>query len=475
MQASASPASGPQAPGLCFDMTSARLLLASLLLACSGDAPEPEPVDLGDPTDTFPSFYGKVPKNVLMISIDTFRRDAMSRYDPLKQDDTPFLGAMAAAGVALDDHTTCSNWTFAGIGCTLYGADVETTGFTPQLTATGQAAWPEATFLAGYLKEQQGMVTVLSSTNGWFAEEWGLTQGYDVWFHPKNGSTWGTYREGRDALLAELDVADDDPPWFLHLHLIEPHVPYKAPAAYDPSPSNLEPIPWDLSVKEDHYDLTRSTWPDLDDDTQDLVEEHLQYQYRAELRYMDAQIQDALADADRKGLLDDTLVVVWTDHGEQFWEHDYQSHAYTLFREENDGIALFWAKNIVPQAWEGPTTSPDIAPTLLTVLGGTVPPQMTGKPLGTADEDRARYAFSVARLGGVQSVQKNGHKLTYSWSSGGARYFDLNTDPEELDDRFDPEDPKVQELWSLLLPRVQMARPLAPNVAQVWPVGLPIE
>jgi len=451
------------------------VLLSVLVSACSGDEPEPEPIDRGPTTDTFPSFYGEVPSNVLMISIDTFRRDAMSRYDPEGNDNTPFLGAMAQAGVALDDHTTCSNWTFAGIGCTLYGADVETTGFTPQLVAGGDNSWPEATFLAGHLKEQFGMVTVAASTNGWFAEEWGITQGYDVWFHPRNGSAWGAYREGRDALLAELDTQPEGTPWFLHVHMIEPHVPYKAPSKYDPSPSDLEPIPWDLTAKEDHYDVTRNTWPDLDDDTRGLLEEHLRYQYRAELAYTDQQIQDAIADADRRGLLDDTLVVVWTDHGEQFWEHDYQSHAYTLFREENDGIALFWAKNIVPQVWNGPTTSPDIAPTILSILGGEVPEQMTGMPLGTAADDRARYGFAVARLGGVQSVRKEGHKLTYSWASGGVRYFDLNSDPQELDDRFDADDPKVQELWQLMLPRVQMARPLAPAMPQSWPVGLPVE
>ena len=456
-------------------MSPLRPAALTLLVACSGrDAPEPE--EQGPPTDTFPSFYGEVPKNVLMISIDTFRRDHMSRYDPLHNDNTPFLSAMADAGVVLDDHTTCSDWTMAGISCTLYGADIETTGFTPQLTVTGQAPWPEDTpFLARVLRDQLGMVTVASSTNGWFSDEWGMTQGYDTWFHPRDASAWGAYREGRDALLSELEGKEKGTPWFLHVHLIEPHAPYTAPPAYDPSPKDLEPIPWDIREKDDHYELTREVWPDLDPDMQELVSEHLHYAYRAELRWMDKQVQDAIADADRRGLLDDTLVVVWTDHGEQFWEHGYQSHAYTLFREENDGIAFFWAKNIVPQAWDGPTSSPDIAPTILSVLGAAVPETMTGLPLGTAPDDRPRYGFSVARLGGVQSVRKGSHKLTFSWATGGVRSFDLSEDPSELEDRFDPNDPTVQELWRLLLPRVQMAEPLAPNMPLVWPVGLPLK
>jgi arylsulfatase A-like enzyme len=458
--------------GYAVGMKYLALLPVLLVLSCSGETPS-NTLPHGPKTDTFPQFYGEVPTNILMISMDTFRRDNMGRYDP-DFDSTPFLTGLAAGGVALDNHTTCSNWTFAGMSCTLQGRYNEESGFTPKLTATGQLPWPEDTFLAGHLKQQFGMVSVASSTNGWFDEEWGMTQGYDESFHPRNGSAYGAYSEGRDALLARLDETDGETPWFLHVHLIEPHVPYLAPESYEVAEPNLEPIPWDLTEKDDHYDLTRSIWPDLDPETQDLVETHLRIKYRAELSYMDDQIQDMIADLERRGLLEDTLVVFWTDHGEQFWEHGYQSHAYTLFREENDGIALFWAKNIVPAAWTGPTTSIDIAPTLLSLLGGEVPEMMTGVPLGEADDDRARFAFTIARVGAIQSVRQGDLKLIFSWS-GGLRMFDLSTDPGELNDLYDPTDPRVLALWALLEPHVALAGPLAPELTLNLPRDLTTE
>ena len=174
------------------------IVAAACFAACAGDAGSPPPV-----TDTMPAFYGEVPSNVLMISMDTFRRDYLGRFDPSGVDDTPFLTRLAAEGVSLDDHTTCSNWTFAGIACTLQGRDNEEAGFTPKLTAS-TAPWPDGdTFLAGWLG-MEGYQTVASSTNGWFAEEWGTTQGYDVAFFPRDASTFGAWTAARKRLDAYL-------------------------------------------------------------------------------------------------------------------------------------------------------------------------------------------------------------------------------------------------------------------------------
>jgi len=439
-----------------------------LLVACGG---EPAPADLpsGPPTDTLPSFYGEVPDNVLMISIDTFRKDYMGRYDE-RHDVTPTLTALASSGMALDNHTTCSNWTFHGISCTILGKYAIEEGFTPKLVQGDQLPYPDsATFLAEHLTDA-GYYTVLSSTNGWFTNEWGMTQGYQESFVPRDASAWGAWAEARDTLL-DAQLAGNDKPWMMHLHLIEPHVPYKAPANYSPELASLEPVPYDLEVKDDHYDTTRGLWPQMTDEEQALLLEHLDVRYRGELAYTDDQILDVLVDAQARGLLDDTLVVVWTDHGEQFWEHGQQSHAYGLYGEENDGIALFWAKNIVQQAWPEPTSSIDIAPTLMRLLTGEVPDTMTGQPIGEAPVERSRFGFAVARLGPLQMVTRDHKKLIFRWS-GGLSYYDRAEDPHETFDRYDPEDPDVQALWAELEPMVELASEVVPDFNVYWPDDL---
>ena len=56
--------------------------------------------------------------NVLLISIDTLRRDALGRYGGAE---TPFLDGLLAGGVPLDDHRSCSNWTLDAMTCVLSG------------------------------------------------------------------------------------------------------------------------------------------------------------------------------------------------------------------------------------------------------------------------------------------------------------------------------------------------------------------
>lgn len=440
---------------------------AAALGACSGPGrqPRPEP-DYGTvPTDTVPAFYGSAPHNIFMVSMDTFRKDHLDR--------APFINAVGQAGFRADDHIQCSNWTYAATSCTLAGRHNEQAGMIPQLITNFDGVWPVGTqFLAKDLGAA-GYYSVIASTNGWLGPEWGNTGGYDQAFHPTVGDAYGAYEEGRERL--DFALQNDHPAhWLLHVHLTEPHAAYDPPEAYLGALADLPPVPWDLTNRDEQYEVSRQEWPTMSQEDRDLLDAHLQARYEAELKFMDDQVFSMIADMDFDGLLDDTLVVFWTDHGEQFWEHGYQTHAYTLFREENDGILILWAKNIVPQVWTGPTSSIDLVPTLLSVLGLPIPPEVTGIPIGQAPDDRPRFANAIARLGGLSSVVKNHHKLIFSWL-GGVKLFDLDADPGELNNLYDPLAPSdiALDLWSDLKPEVELQSSVAPEYGISWPTELP--
>ena len=106
----------------------------------------------GPPTETVPAFYGAVPKNILMLSIDTFRKDSLSQYGGPEV--MPFLDELAKTGFTADDHLTCSNWTFAGTTCTLLGRYNYEAGFVPHLPYNGRERVADGTpFLASWLDE----------------------------------------------------------------------------------------------------------------------------------------------------------------------------------------------------------------------------------------------------------------------------------------------------------------------------------
>jgi arylsulfatase A-like enzyme len=413
-------------------------------------------------------FDGPPPRNLLMISIDTMRRDHMSRYsgDGL----TPFLDKIADEGVALDDLTQCSNWTFPGTTCTMMGRYNLESGFLPGLTYFFDSVVPDGTpFLAGWLG-QAGFYSILKTTNHNFSRSKNNTQGYD---HVEKMTVHKAERVWAGAMEVLDDVqAGADPPdrWFVHVHLIEPHEPYVPPGEYLEGLLSLPEIPVDLSDKDAH-EAAVEDWDSFTPEEQENILAHMRVRYRGEIADLDQQLQDIWDDAEVRGLLDDALVVVWTDHGEQFFEHGNQRHAYHLHTEENDALGFFWAKNLRRHAWTEPATSTDIVPTILDTFALPMPPEVTGIPIGGAHVDRPRHALAVGRLGVLQSVRVGRHRMIYNWD-GAVTFHDTVEDPTEQVNLFDPKDQRVLELWDLLEPKVLEAQPLVPYFDVNWPAGL---
>jgi arylsulfatase A-like enzyme len=232
---------------------------------------------------------------------------------------------------------------------------------------------------------------------------------------------------------------------------MEPHAAYDPPQENIIGEENVEPWPEDLTNRDTHYHA-RDEWPDMPPGDQELLEANLRLLYDGEIRTIDERLASVWAEMEAEGYLDDTLVVIWNDHGEQFWEHDHQTHAFAMHGEENDGFAIFWSRNIVPQHYVGPTSAIDLVATVLDLFGIDRPPEITGYPVGTAPADRPRFAESLARLGGVNMVFLDGLKMQFFWS-GRVTLYDRNTDPLEQNDLYVPGDVRVMALWALLKPQ----------------------
>jgi arylsulfatase A-like enzyme len=428
------------------------MLAFVVLAACTSNKPDDTvaPEELGPPTDTFPSFYGSVPHNVIFVSMDTTRRDLLARYGG-DADLLPFLDGIAETGVALDRHRSCSDWTMPGMTCSVTGAGNIDIGFVPDLNRSAEAILPQDTPTLASRLGASGWRTVLVTSNSWFSPDHGTDAGFEVVERPDNRSTASIFSVGLEQLRAARAAGADR--WYLHLHVKEPHVSYNPPEEYLDGEDELEPIPWDLTSSDDHYDAD-DAWPEMTDEEREALLAHLLLRYRGEVRWMNDQLADAFEGLRREGFLEDTLVVFYNDHGEQFWEHGEQTHAYDLNREENDGIALLWATNIVAEPWTEPTVHEDLVPTVLSLFGEPIDDAITGLPVGTAPPDRAMDFVTIARHGVVQSVVQNDWKLIYRWSTGEKRLYDTVTDPEELTNLWTPEDPQGTALMQALQPRV---------------------
>ena len=419
----------------------------SVLPGCSGGKNSQLP-----PTDTFPSFYGEVPQNLIVVSVDTFRIDHLKRYGDTRKL-TPFLDQLLAEGVTLDQHRSCANWTYPGSQCAMDAYDALDLGFIPRFDraplpdrGTGATAYGSA-----------GYYTVLVTSNGWLHDEeadeyTNLSYGFDYARHPGTDNAVKIYELARDQLLDA--VREDKDPWMMHIHLKEPHTPYNPPESYLDGLEDLPPLDYDLTDFDQHYDAT-AEWPELTEEEQALLYQHLTLRYAGEIAYLNNQLALIWADMEERGLLDDALVVLWSDHGEQFFEHGRQAHALALYSEENSALGAFWAKNIVPATVELPTTHADLLATAMDVMGIPAHPEVTGTPLSQLAEVRPIHSYTVARLGAVQSLVMEDHKLLYTWMTGEKELYSLTNDPAEQVNLYDPADPLVIQMWDELLPRYE--------------------
>lgn len=407
------------------------------------------------------AFRGQVPKNLIFLSIDTFRKDHLGAHGTLGL--TPFLDRIAEEGMVMDDHMQCSNWTFGSTTCTLAGRGNVERGQLPRLNGTKETRTrvPEGTpFLATWLGEA-GYFSTIISANDWLSANWGNVQGYTV-FEKPGGAAFQVFQKGAENVREAVNRGEGDK-WFMHLHFMEPH------AAYNPPPENiigrdeLAPWPEDLTVRDMHYGA-RDEFGNLTADQQALLEQHLRRLYEGEIRTIDQRLESIWRDLERGGYLNDTLVVIWNDHGEQFWEHGAQTHAYTLHGEENDGFLVFWAPNIVPGRYAGPTHAIDLVPTILDLFQIDIPDLVTGHPIGSAPEGRPRFAEALARRGGINAVELDGWKLQFLWN-GNIALYDRNTDPREQVNLYDRNDihPKALELWPLLRAKAEEMAELVVN------------
>jgi arylsulfatase A-like enzyme len=439
--------------GELLSLFSAILVAASLITCSSGGSNESaELFDLV--TDSLPSFYKKEPVNLIVISIDTFRRDVLARYGGVSGS-AEYLSQLFDEGYALEQHTSCSNWTMQSMLCLQTGASNLDVGVVPDVSSVHRAAIPDSLTTLPVVLADAGYHSVLATGNSWFSSVWNMDLGFSWSSTPIHGNVEKVYENGLEPLMAAREKGLTDP-FYLHLHIIEPHAAYDPPDKYLDGLDALEEIDIDLSQKDEQYAKNRE-WMTMPVEEQELYNNHLKVRYAGEVEFLDDQLRSVMEDLENRNFLKNTLVVIVSDHGEAFFEHGEQNHAVSLHREENDAIALFWAQNIVPGSFDGPTTHADIAPTILSVLGVEQPKTMTGLTVAEVSYDRTRFAITAGKLGVRQSVMDGGHKLIFDWSTGRIETYDLAADPLEQTDLVSYDATEAARLFEILRPEVERA------------------
>jgi arylsulfatase A-like enzyme len=320
--------------------------------------------------------------------------------------------------------------------------------------------------------QDQGFYTMLYGASGFLGTSANMLQGYD------EGTAF--FEPTAPTVVAEawdlIEERPTDQPFMMHVHFIDPHMPFIPPESYLKELAELEPTAFDYSSEEG----TLAAWiqfPNLTPVAQEINLEHMFVRYDAEIRYTDDQIERFLFSEDSPvtELLDDTLIVFYSDHGEEFWEHENFNHGYNNFDEVvRVPAALWWPDGLEPATLETITLHEDLLPTIFAIFGFEPDPAFTGVVVGEATGREQVYNLVWREDRTHQSVTDGAEKLMYRWDEsdllGGPKYFyDLVADPMEQVNLYDPKDPRVQYWWDLLLPQVEALDDAEPDWAPVNP------
>jgi len=437
----------------------AAVLLLALLTSC-GPPPTPAPLAGYD---------------VLVINIDALRADHLGCYG-YARDTSPFLDSLCDEGVVFERASAASTYTRESVAALFTGRLPSKTG------ALGWHAAPRALAptLAERLQASGNRTGLLSNTV--MLRDPAFERGFDRSSHLP--SRWGLSGEGERLSHAAIAFVREAKhrPYFLYLHYLDPHAPYAPPEGHLQRLGRPDAGPvlgLYTDVTSDLPGLLGTGFGPGDSRFESLVD-----RYDAEISATDAALATLFRGLSELGALDRTLVVVTSDHGEEFLEHDWVDHGWSLYEETLRVPLVFWAPAALPpERVRTRASQVDVVPTVLALLGvgdgetfdGSSIFEIEGPVVRPRLQERTHVAeLLIARRQIVRAVLRDDWKYIASWrrvppADRGSRpeatpatapdlwgppvreeLFELRSDPGEKDDRSASEPGILSELADAL-------------------------
>ena len=398
--------------------------------------------------------------SLVLVVVDTLRADYLGCYG-FEGDVSPNLDRLAKEGVTYERCFSQAPWTKPSVATLLTSLHPRTHGVLthhgwfgernagevaePHASAGGDAAaGPEAVTdvlpdgavtLAEHLRGR-GYRTAAFVANPWIRPEWGFDQGFEVFEHYTE--TDGTRPLG-DALRWLEGVGDR--PSFVLVHLMDVHGPYDAPdgdyRALLGSPSLTDSWPLDERAfgRIPEY-LRQSPWTRAPE-ARDL--RTWRTRYAAGVRAVDARIGAFVESLRGTGRLEESVLMVTADHGEELLEHEGWDHGRNLYDHQTH---VPWIVRLPGAEHAGARSREvcgviDVMPTALAHLGLAAAPTARGTDrsrLGEPDPFGLSIAEDVKWRPSVFSVRTADYKLVADLERGEYALFHLRTDPAESRD-----------------------------------------
>jgi len=384
------------------------------------------------------------PPSVILIVLDTLRASGVTalknsgfinNLDSFARDSQNFETCVAAGFFTFPSHASL----FTGVYPPEHGCE----------TIAGYYLADGFVTLAEQFKTHGYRTAAVVSNYGWLNNTFNMLQGFELTsslrnigvnhvmpFHPAlNVFSYLTniynkvtisYRTADDinaqARVVIKQLAGQ--PFFLFLNYMDVHTPYRAPSPYDgyflqqQNPQLFRLKQYYLQYREKNR---KDSW-----------DKYLLSQYYGELAYLDMELGNLMQQLKQMNLYDSSLIVITSDHGELFGEHDFYSHYAPMF----EGIAKLPLMIKFPKSVKTGTVKQlinltDVYPTILSICGLPIPKDISGIAFG--DEKTSGFAGVVSDMIVYEGTYKYMDPII---ENGPPQLFDLKNDPEEMNNLY---------------------------------------
>jgi len=386
--------------------------------------------------------------NIVLITIDTLRADHLSCYG-YERNTSPNIDKIAKEGIRFTHALATSSWTapsMASIMTSLYPISHGVKhGIIKSEKAYNQEILDEKFNALAEILKNHGYTTFGAAANFHLFKEMGFGQGFDYYYCKglDNASALN------DVIFSWKDNIKKCKKFFLWAHYFDPHEPYYART---PWINDYAAESWigNTHLSKSYIEKLKKLIPVLKKETGSLG--YLTSLYDSEINYVDYHIGNLIYEL---GSDDNSLIIITSDHGEEFLDHGSLGHATTLYQELIHVPLIiklpFSFRESIDSVNDEPVSIIDIFPTILGVLEITPPSEIKGINLLDIKKQPKRqkrdYLFSeLTREQILKTILSKNWKYIYNYRNKKGELYNITKDNREMENMIHKESSIAKEL-----------------------------
>ena len=386
-------------------------------------------------------------KNVILITIDTLRRDVFGCYGN-KASLTPFMDSLQEKCLRFDRAYATGPYTqasFPGILTSTY-----------YLEYGKQKNLPARKRLISEVVKKADVTTAAFHSNPYLSGYFGWNRGWDIFYDSMEDDVTDLYPFIRGGVINKKvgtwfsGNAGGNQPFFLWVHYMDVHEPYV------PEEEFISQIDAELKIeKEEMFRLFKEVILKRDISSHETVD-LLKKLYSAKVLEVDSCVRELFGIFDQAGVLEKSFIIFGSDHGDEFGEHGGLSHDGKMYSElVSVPLFIYDPDRSGEEVYAEPVSNVDISPTIAYLLGIESVEEFRGTSLLPIDgyESVACFGEAINKRGHKEKDEdrpiyyclQGNRKIIFYEGTGAWELYDVKDDPGEKRNRIN-DDEKAEDM-----------------------------